>query len=111
MKVAVATDKNHVSLHFGHCEGFEVYKIQDNKVIEKVFLPNPGHRPGFLPVYLSEQKVEVIIVGGIGSAAQDLFEENGIKVYMGVEGNCDDVVAKYLGGTLESSGTACKEHH
>jgi len=110
MKIAVARDKNYVSPHFGHCEGFNIYNIKDNKILEKTFLPNPGHRPGFLPVFLKENDVDVVIAGGMGATAQQLFAENSIEVIVGAEGLCQEVVEKYLAGNLESSGSVCQEH-
>ena len=50
MKIAVANDGNYVSQHFGHCEGFNLYFIESNAVTYKRFVPNPGHKPGFLPL-------------------------------------------------------------
>jgi predicted Fe-Mo cluster-binding NifX family protein len=66
MKIAVASERKFVSGHFGHCEGFTVYEVDENKVLKKDFIQNPGHRPGFLPDYLKELGVNVIISGGMG---------------------------------------------
>ena len=54
MKIAVASDEKYVSGHFGHCEGFTIYEVEEGKSLEKSFTPNPGHRPGFLPVFLRD---------------------------------------------------------
>lgn len=110
MKIAVARDKNMVSAHFGHCEGFDIYNISENTIADRTFLANPGHRPGFLPVFLKENGVDVIIAGGMGESAQELFYQNGIKVLVGAEGYCKEAVEKYLEGSLESTGSICHEH-
>jgi predicted Fe-Mo cluster-binding NifX family protein len=110
MKIAVAADNNYVSAHFGHCEGFDVYTVEGKEIISKEFLPNPGHRPGFLPVFLKENGVEVIIAGGMGGAAQELFQNNNIKVLTGVQGLCEAAVSQYLEGSLKSTGSICHEH-
>lgn len=110
MKIAVASDEKYVSGHFGHCEGFTIYEVEDGKVLEKSFTPNPGHRPGFLPVFLRDLKVNVIIAGGMGETAQDLFNENGIEVVVGAQGLSDDVVQKFVNGELKSTGSVCREH-
>ncbi|SEF63500.1 Predicted Fe-Mo cluster-binding protein, NifX family [Caloramator fervidus] len=111
MKIAVACEDKFVSAHFGHCEGFIIYEIAEEKVVDKSFVENPGHRPGFLPVFLKELKVDVVISGGMGETAQQLFNENGIKVVVGAQGLADDVVEKYIRGELKSTGSICKEHH
>jgi predicted Fe-Mo cluster-binding NifX family protein len=110
MKIAAASEGKLVSGHFGHCEGFNIYEVEDNKVKNSAFIQNPGHRPGFLPVFLKEKGVDVIISGGMGETAQQLFAENGIKVVVGAEGGADEVVEKYLKGQLVSTGSVCSEH-
>lgn len=110
MKIAVASDEKYVSGHFGHCEGFTIYEVEEGKSLEKSFTSNPGHRPGFLPVFLKDLKVNVIIAGGMGETAQDLFNENGIEVVVGAQGLSDDVVQKFVNGELKSTGSVCREH-
>lgn len=110
MKVAVASDGIMVSGHFGHCEGFTMYDIDHVEVVDKAFISNPGHKPGFLPVFLKENKTNVIIAGGMGETAQQLFIENGIDVFVGARGNVDDIVNQFIGGVLKSTGSVCTEH-
>jgi predicted Fe-Mo cluster-binding NifX family protein len=110
MKIAVACEGKTVSGHFGHCEGFGVYELEGKKVVKKDFTLNPGHRPGFLPVFLKELGTDMIIAGGMGETAQQLFNENGIEVVVGAQGFCDDVVEQYIRGELKSTGSVCTEH-
>ncbi|MGB8453674.1 MAG: NifB/NifX family molybdenum-iron cluster-binding protein [Anaerocolumna sp.] len=110
MKVAVASDGTMVSGHFGHCEGFTMYDIDNLKVTNKVFVENPGHKPGYLPVFLKEQMADVIIAGGMGEAAQELFTQNGIEVIVGTQGTADDIINQYIGGAIKSTGSVCTEH-
>lgn len=110
MKIAIAKDGNNVSGHFGHCEGFETLEIEGKDVLKREFLPNPGHRPGFLPKYLSEQNINIIISGGMGATAQELFTRNNIEVIVGAKGNLDDVIDSYVKGNLKSTNSVCREH-
>ncbi|SJZ79679.1 NifB/NifX family molybdenum-iron cluster-binding protein [Garciella nitratireducens] len=110
MKIAVASEGKYVSGHFGHCEGFTIYEVEEGKTLIKNFTPNPGHRPGYLPIFLKELAVNVIIAGGMGETAQQLFNENEIEVVVGAQGLCDDIVQKYVNGELESTGSVCREH-
>ncbi len=110
MKVAVASDGIMVSEHFGHCEGFTLYEMDDMRLKNKTFVANPGHKPGYLPVFLKEQQTDVIISGGMGEAAQELFIQNGIEVIVGVQGIADDVIKQYVDGQLKSTGSVCREH-
>ncbi len=111
MIIAIAKEGNSVSQHFGHCQGFELVTIEDGNVISKETVPNPGHRPGFLPVFLAEKGVKVIIAGGMGGSAQDLFAQNGIEVYTGAHGEISGIIDAYVAGTLESVGGVCSSHH
>ena len=72
MKIAVAKSGKEVSEHFGHCDGFEIFNVEDGKVINNEFISNPGHKPGFLPKFLSENGSNLIIAGGMGGSAQNL---------------------------------------
>lgn len=110
MKIAIATEGKYVSAHFGHCEGFTIYEIEQSKVLNQKFVQSPGHKPGYLPVFLKELETNVIIAGGMGEAAQDLFNENGIEVVVGASGLCDELIQQYVKGQLKSTGSVCKEH-
>lgn len=111
MKIAVACDGNKVTEHFGHCEGFALFVTKDCKIISKEFVQNPGHRPGFLPVFLHDNGVNVIISGGMGGGAVDIFNEKGIEVITGASGESEDIVNAYLEGKLKTTGSVCHEHH
>lgn len=111
MKVAIAKNGNTVSGHFGHCEGFETFEVKDGVIEERSFIPSPEHQPGILPPFLADKGVNVIIAGGMGGAAVELFKERGITVIIGAQGNLDDVIKQYLSGELKSTVSACEEHH
>lgn len=110
MKIAVASEGNVVAGHFGHCEGFNIYEIDNNQIITNELIANPGHKPGFLPNFLNDLGVNVIISGGMGAGAIDIFNEKGIKVITGARGNVQDVVNDYIQGILQSTGSVCQEH-
>ena len=110
MKIALATQNGSVSAHFGHCEGFTIYDTDGSKVITNKYLQNPGHEPGFLPMFLKEAGVNLIIAGGMGERAQTLFSNNGIEVIVGVSGKIEDAVKSYLNGELKSTNSVCREH-
>jgi len=70
VKIAIATESGYVSAHFGRCPAYTLVDIENGKVVGQQDIPNPGHSPGFLPGYLSEKGVNVIIAGGMGPRAQ-----------------------------------------
>ncbi len=106
-RVAIATENNMVCGHFGHCPEFTIVDIVDKKVLAKEVIPNPGHQPGFLPVFLSEKGANVIIAGGMGAHAQELFLDRKITPVLGVTGNIDAVVTNYIAGSLEMGASSC----
>lgn len=110
MRVAVAQDGRNVSGHFGHCEGFQLYEIEDASIISSKTIPNPGHRPGYLPVFLAEKEVNVIIAGGMGATAQELFNQHNMRVVVGATGSSDLAVQSFIEGSLKSTGSVCTEH-
>jgi predicted Fe-Mo cluster-binding NifX family protein len=111
MKIAVASEGKMVTEHFGHCEGFAIFETHNNQIKGREFTPNPGHRPGFLPVFLHDKGVNVIISGGMGGGAVDIFNEKGIEVITGASGDAEIAVNSYLQGKLKSTGSVCHEHH
>jgi predicted Fe-Mo cluster-binding NifX family protein len=110
LKAAVACENKMVCGHFGHCETFEVYETEDGKIVNQESIPNPGHRPGFLPNFLHEIGVNTIISGGMGGGAVDIFNGHNIEVILGAQGDSRRVVEEYLAGNLASTGSVCHEH-
>ena len=109
MKIAVASEGKMVTEHFGHCEGFSIFEVQNNQIIKAESIPNPGHKPGFLPNFLNDMGVKVIISGGMGGGAVDIFNEKGIEVITGAKGGAKEAAEKYLKGELKSTGSICHE--
>lgn len=78
------------------------------KVLSKQTVAAPPHEPGLLPKWLHEMGAELVIAGGIGRRAQDLFAQNGVEVIAGAPAaSPDDIVAAYLNGTLNSGTNIC----
>ncbi|KKM09528.1 dinitrogenase iron-molybdenum cofactor [Clostridiales bacterium PH28_bin88] len=115
MKVAVATEGQYVAQHFGHCQEYTIAEIGDGKVLNMDVIPNPGHQPGFLPVYLGDLGISCIIAGGMGARAQELFEARNIVPITGVTGSVREALDAYAAGTLCGGESLCDhgegEHH
>lgn len=110
MKIAASCNGGQIWPHFGHCENFMVYETESGKISSEQSVPNPGHRPGFLPNFLADMGVEVIISGGMGGGAVDIFNERGVEVILGAQGDAKAAVEAYLRGELQSTGSICHEH-
>lgn len=110
MIIAVASEGNNVTEHFGHCEKFNLYHVENNRIVKQESVPNPGHKPGFLPNFLHEKGAGVIISGGMGGGAIEIFNERNIEVILGASGDAKAAAESYLRGDLKSTGSVCHEH-
>jgi len=110
MKIAVASDNGMVTEHFGHCQSFMLFETEKGQITNSETVANPGHKPGFLPNFLNEKGVKVIISGGMGAGAIDIFNEKDIEVIVGARGDAKAAAESYLQGALQSTGSVCHEH-
>ncbi|NLW65020.1 MAG: dinitrogenase iron-molybdenum cofactor [Clostridiales bacterium] len=110
LRIAVAGEGKNVTGHFGHCESFLIFDTENGEIIREESLPNPGHKPGFLPNYLADRGVNVIISGGMGGGAVDIFNERDVEVIVGASGDAKTAVERYLCGELKTTGSVCHEH-
>ena len=110
MKIAVAGMGHDVCGHFGHCETFLFFEVENGQIVSETAVPNPGHRPGFPPNFLADRGAEVIISGGMGGGAVDIFNERNVEVIVGAEGDARAAVEAYLKGELKTTGVVCHEH-
>lgn len=110
MKIAVASEKEMVTEHFGHCESFSIFEAENDQIVKSESILNPGHKPGFLPNFLNDMGVNVIISGGMGGGAIEIFNEKGIEVITGAKGHAKAAAELYLQGILKSTGSVCHDH-
>lgn len=110
MRIAVPVTNGRLSAHFGHCEHFAIIEADTNsKEIKSQQLETPPpHEPGLLPEWLSEFSVELVIAGGMGRRAQQLFKQSHIDVLVGAPDNSPyELVRQYLAGQLRFGQNIC----
>ena len=109
MKIAIPLANGRLCMHFGHCEQFALVETDEqNSIVSKMLLTPPPHEPGVLPAWLHEQGADVIIAGGMGMRAQQLFASNDITVVVGAPAEQpEQLVADYLSETLETGDNVC----
>ncbi|MBN2031889.1 MAG: P-loop NTPase [Deltaproteobacteria bacterium] len=94
--------------HFGHCEQFALVETEKGEIKGKTMHTPPAHEPGVLPAWLHEMGAHIIIAGGMGSRAQGLFNENGIRVITGApQDSPESLVNQYLKDSLVTGGNIC----
>ena len=110
MRIAIPVSEGKLCQHFGHCETFAVIDTDADfkKITNREDLTPPPHEPGVLPQWLNGMGVNVIIAGGMGQRAQQLFTQNDIKVVVGAPVDTpENLVSAYLSETLQSGDNIC----
>jgi predicted Fe-Mo cluster-binding NifX family protein len=113
MKIALPTHGTEVDEHFGHCQSFTIFGVDDqNKIIsEEVLTPPPGCgcKSAIVP-QLASMGVSVMLAGNMGGGAVNILANNGIQVVRGCSGNVREVAQAWLAGRVGDSGTCCHSH-
>ena len=108
MKFAIPLADGKLTAHFGHCQEFALIDVEGNEITKKETLVPPPHEPGVLPAWLHKLGASVIIAGGMGGRALNLFEQNGIKVITGVQAlEPEELVKNYLDKKLMTGANVC----
>jgi len=110
MRYAIPVSGGVLSSHFGHCEQFALIDVDDaaKKIVKKEMVNAPPPQPGLLPVWLAERNVNTVLAGGMGQSAQNIFQQKGIKVVVGVsESDPETAVLKHLDGKLAAGDNTC----
>ena len=106
--IAIPVTAGVLSSHFGHCEEFYFAEVEDKKVVAERTIVPPEHEPGLYPKWVKEQGGELVIGGGMGQKAQQLFAENGVTIVVGAPNELPrKVVEDYLNGTLVTTANSC----
>ncbi|QSH41631.1 NifB/NifX family molybdenum-iron cluster-binding protein [Lentisphaerota bacterium ZTH] len=109
MKLALPVANGLLCMHFGHCQEFNFFEIDEQGVItgSETKTP-PPHEPGVLPSWLNENEVTTVIAGGMGMRAQELLKEAGVKVITGAPAiSPKEIVNAFLANNLKTGDNAC----
>ncbi len=101
-----------VGYHFGRVPSYTIY---DKKTNEVEIVPNKSSHMGGkkLPAeLLQEQNVDIMLCGGVGRRAIQLFEQYGIEVYVGAQGKVKDAIEQFNQNKLRmaTDKDICQEH-
>ncbi len=114
MKFAIPTANGKLCQHFGHCEMFTFVEVNEEtkEIIATEKIIPPPHQPGILPPWVAEQGAGIILTGGMGNRAQQLFVQQGVKVIAGCPSKSPEkIVIDYLNGILETGVNSCTHNH
>lgn len=110
MRIAIPVFEGKLSQHFGHCDTFVVIDTDGDsgQIVNRQNLTPPRHEPGVLPKWLHGEGVNIIIAGGMGQRAQQLFAQNQIEVVVGAPAESpENLVSAYLNNTLQAGENIC----
>lgn len=110
MRIAIPILEGRLSQHFGHCDTFAIVDTDGNpgQIVKRRDVAPPGHEPGVLPKWLHGEGVNVIIAGGMGQRAQQLFAQNQIEIVVGAPAETpENLVSAYLSKTLQTGDNLC----
>ena len=102
-----------VSAHFGRCPFFLLAEADGTTVTVSEVVPNPyrgGHQPGAVPRFIRDMGADVIIAGGMGPAAIEMFHAFGIDVATGATGAVTTVLGSYLRGEHRGVEPCAHDH-
>ena len=102
-----------VSAHFGRCPAYALVELDGEDVVAHRFVKNPHvgqHQPGQMPRFIRSLGADVILAGGMGPMAVNLFHGFGMDVATGVSGTIRDAVEAYTAGKLKGI-VPCNHDH
>ena len=113
MKIAIPTKNNNVDDHFGHCEAYSIFTINDISEVEKIeIMPSPqgcGCKSNIAEV-LQEKGVTILLAGNMGAGALSVLNKHNIKVFRGNTGDVEKLTQAYLQGRISDSGIGRESH-
>lgn len=114
MKIAVPTRGNQVDDHFGHCEMYTVFTMDEkNKsILNTEILPSPqgcGCKSNIAST-LKEKGVTMLLAGNMGNGALNVLKNSGIEVIRGCSGDVRILAETYMKDALTDSGESCNHH-
>lgn len=113
MKIALPSRQNLIDDHFGHCEYYTIFTIDDNKEIvaqETLAAPAGCGCKSNIAQTLSEIGVEIMLAGNMGEGAVNVLRNSGIEVLRGCSGDVKETTLNWLNGSLLDSGDSCHAH-
>lgn len=107
-KIAVPVIDGILCKHFGHCQEFHLFDVENSQIKNSTGETPPPHAPGVIPNWLKEKGVTDVIAGGMGQRAIDIFNRQGVNVFVGApDKDSETIVKDFLSGNLETQHNMC----
>ncbi len=111
MRLAVTTDGEFVSAHFGQCPQFTIVEIENGQIKDKKVVNNEAEHGGGGCVAVDEilkHNITHVIAGGMGMGAQQKFAAAGVTVH-GYTGKVEAAINDFLNNKVNDL-SSCKDH-
>lgn len=110
--IAIPFENDNVFEHFGKAEKFKIYTIENDKVVDSVIAETEAGGHEAVGLWLVMRGVNAVICGRIGPGSLGALTAAGIVALMGVEGNADEAIEKFIAGELAPAHEPnCGGHH
>jgi len=107
-KIAIPITEGILDAHFGHCKQFAMVDLNNNEIQGTILLDAPPHQPGLLPNWLAERGATDIIAGGMGQRAIELFNGQGVNVFVGAPKlGVTEIVEGFVNKNLSFTANYC----
>lgn len=113
MKIAIPTRNNEVDDHFGHCDYYSIFEVNDQReIISKELFRTQGGCgcKSNVAGILKQMGVTVMLAGNMGQGALNMLKSHGIQVLRACQGVTDDLVKTYLQGEVSDTDIICEQH-
>lgn len=113
-KIAVPTKNNLVDSHFGQCEYYSIYSIDNDDKIKDMELfaaPQGCGCKSDIASILANKGVSLMLAGNIGMGAINVLQSHDIDLVRGCDGKVTEVIKLYLSGKLLDSRESCANHN
>ncbi|MFZ5590454.1 MAG: NifB/NifX family molybdenum-iron cluster-binding protein [Bacillota bacterium] len=113
MKVAMPYENGQLNQHFGRSKEFAIIDVQDGNIADKkiVSAANMQHNHEGLAGLLAREKVDVVVLGGIGPMALQALKAQGLKTITGQQGDVEKLALACARGELVSQQVSCGHDH
>ncbi|MFA4916508.1 MAG: NifB/NifX family molybdenum-iron cluster-binding protein [Syntrophales bacterium] len=105
--------KSRMSMHLGRCPYYTMVDVEGRDIQGVEVVENPyfnDHTPGVVPHFINSHKANVMIAGGMGPRAIEIFQSLGIEVATGVGGQVENILDAYFEGKVQGT-SACPHDH
>jgi predicted Fe-Mo cluster-binding NifX family protein len=113
MKIALPSRQHQIDEHFGHCDHFTVFTIDEQNRIaaeEKIAAPDSCGCKSNIAQILAQHGVKFMLAGNMGQGAVNVLNGCGISVLRGCTGDVKAVAESWLSGNLQDSGMTCAQN-